>query len=144
GAAPPRSFDRKACLAFARGAVASVLGPAYAAADGFSTRVRLPDEPLLLVDRILDVEGTPGVLGPSRIVTEHDVREDAFYLDGGRAPTCIAIEAGQADLFLSSWLGIDLETRGERRYRLLDATVTFHRDLPRPGETVRYEIRIDR
>src|SRR5262249_50058920 len=40
--------------------------------------------------------------------------------------------------------GIDLRTRGLAVYRLLDAAVTFHRGLPRPGETVRYDIRIDR
>src|SRR5262249_28811816 len=50
----------------------------------------------------------------------------------------------QADLFLSGYLGIDLRTRGLAVYRLLDAVVTFHRGLPRPGETIRYDIHIDR
>ncbi|MBI3722776.1 type I polyketide synthase, partial [bacterium] len=116
----------------------------WAEADSFPTRVRLPDEPLMLVDRIVFVEGTPRSLSRGRVVTEHDVREGAWYLDLGRAPVWIAVECGQADLFLSGYLGIDLATRGERRYRLLDAVVTFHRDLPRPGEVVRYEIEIDR
>src|ERR1035437_3665130 len=59
-------------------------------------------------------------------------------------PMCITVEAGQADLFLSAWLGIDFETRGNRVYRLLDATVAMHRRLPTVGETIRYDIRIDR
>ena len=58
------------------------------------------------------------------------------------APPSIAIESGQADLFLAAYLGVDFHTKGRAVYRLLDAAVTFHRDLPRPGETVRYDIRI--
>lgn len=137
-------FDRSACLEFARGSAARVLGPEFAAVDRFPVRVRLPDEPLMLVDRILEIEGRKGSLGPGRIVTEHDVREDAWYLDGGRAPVSIAVEAGQADLFLCAWLGIDLVVQGRRAYRLLDAAVRFHRPLPAPGETVRYAIGIEK
>jgi 3-hydroxymyristoyl/3-hydroxydecanoyl-(acyl carrier protein) dehydratase len=143
GRTPP-AFDREHCLEFARGSAAKVLGPEFAAVDGFPARVRLPDEPLMLVDRILEIQGQKGTLGPGRIVTEHDVRAGAWYLDGGRAPVCISVEAGQADLFLCAWLGIDLAVRGRRTYRLLDATVAFHRDLPQPGETIRYVIDIDK
>nr|MDJ0668676.1 hypothetical protein [Desulfobacterales bacterium] len=85
-----------------------------------------------------------GRLGPGRIVTEHDVLPEAWYLDADRAPVCISVEAGQADLFLCSYLGIDLEVKGRRAYRLLDAAVTFHRGLPRPGEVIRYEIAIEK
>jgi 3-hydroxymyristoyl/3-hydroxydecanoyl-(acyl carrier protein) dehydratase len=106
--------------------------------------VRLPDEPLMLVDRILSIEGSKGSLGPGHIVTEHDVLADAWYLDGGHAPVCISVEAGQADLFLCSFLGIDRMVKGQRAYRLLDATVEFHRHLPVPGETIRYEIQIEK
>lgn len=137
-------LDRAQCLEFARGSIGAVLGPDFADADTYPTRVRLPDEPLMLCDRILSVEGAPHSMGPGALVTEHDVLPGAFYLDGGRAPICISVEAGQADLFLSAWLGIDHQVRGERRYRLLDATVRIHRDLPRVGETLRYHIRIRR
>jgi 3-hydroxymyristoyl/3-hydroxydecanoyl-(acyl carrier protein) dehydratase len=140
---PPRSLDRRQCLEFAVGSVARVLGPAYADLDALATRVRLPDEPLMLVDRILHIDGEPLSLGPGRVVTEHDVRPDVWYLDGGRAPTCIAVEAGQADLFLSGFLGIDRHTRGQAVYRLLDAVVTFHRGLPEVGRVLRYDIHID-
>jgi 3-hydroxymyristoyl/3-hydroxydecanoyl-(acyl carrier protein) dehydratase len=141
---PKPLFSRQECLEFARGSAARVLGPRFAAVDAYPARVRLPDEPLMLVDRILSIEAEKGRLGPGRIVTEHDVRADAWYLDGGRAPVCISVEAGQADLFLSAYMGIDLAVRGERTYRLLDATVRFHRGLPRPGDTIRYDIRIDK
>ncbi|OWY72684.1 hypothetical protein B7486_07170 [cyanobacterium TDX16] len=138
------AYSRELCLEFARGKVANVLGPEFGIIDGYRTRVRLPDEPLMLVDRIMSVEGTKGVLGPGRVVTEHDVLPGAWYLDSDRCPICITVEAGQADLFLSGYLGIDFVAKGVRSYRLLDATVTFHRGLPRPGETIHYDIRIDR
>jgi len=140
---PVRSLDRAACLEFARGSVGRVLGPQYAEADAFPTRVRLPDEPLMLVDRILQIEGEPLSMTHGRVVTEHDIRAGAWYLDSGRIPTCIAVEAGQADLFLSGFLGIDFHTRGRSMYRLLDARVCFHRGLPGAGEVIRYDIRID-
>ncbi|HVS39692.1 MAG TPA: beta-ketoacyl synthase N-terminal-like domain-containing protein, partial [Gemmataceae bacterium] len=142
--APTRALDRAACLEFAVGSIARVLGPAYAAADSFPTRVRLPDEPLMLVDRITELEGEPLSLTCGRVVTEHDVRPDAWYLDAGRLAACVAIEAGQADLFLSGWLGVDFRTRGLAVYRLLNATVTFHGGLPNPGQLLRYDIHIDR
>jgi 3-hydroxymyristoyl/3-hydroxydecanoyl-(acyl carrier protein) dehydratase/3-oxoacyl-(acyl-carrier-protein) synthase len=137
-------LDRAACLEFATGSIGHVLGPDFAAVDAHPTRVRLPDEPLMLVDRILAVEGRPRSLTAGRVVTEHDILGGAWYLGAGRIPTCIAVEAGQADLFLSAYLGIDIQTRGRAVYRLLDAGVTFHRGLPGPGEVIRYDIHIDR
>jgi len=141
---PKPAFDRHMCMEFAVGSVARMLGPQFAEADSFPTRVRLPDEPLMLVDRIMSVEGEPRSMTHGRVITEHDVHPGAWYLDGGRIPTCIAVEAGQADLFLSGYLGIDFITRGLAVYRLLDAVVTFHRGLPGPGETIHYDIRIER
>ncbi len=138
------AFTRDQCLEFATGSVANVLGPDFAAVDTHPTRVRLPSEPLMLVDRIVSIEGQPCSLTAGRLVTEHDVRPNAWYLDGDRAPVCIAVEAGQADLFLCAYLGIDKAVKGRRVYRLLDASVIFHRDLPLPGETIRYRIEIEK
>lgn len=137
-------FDRDLCQEIATGSIARVLGPAFAPVDQFPTRVRFPDGPLLLVDRIVEIEGEPRSLTRGRIVTEHDVTEGRWYLGEGHIPTSIAIEAGQADLFLSGYLGIDFITKGLAVYRLLDAAVTFHRSLPEPGATIRYDIRIER
>ena len=50
--APP-AFTRDMCMEFAVGSAAKVLGPEFAAVDTYPVRVRLPDEPLMLVDRIL-------------------------------------------------------------------------------------------
>lgn len=142
--APPRALDREQCLTFATGRIGDVLGPMFAAVDAHPTRVRLPAEPLMLVDRVTHIDAEPLSMSSGRVVTEHDVREGSWYLDGGRIPTCVAVEAGQADLFLSAYLGIDFETKGHAVYRLLDATVTFHDRLPQVGQTIRYDIRIDR
>jgi PfaB family protein len=138
------AYSREQCMEFATGSVAKVLGPEFAIVDTYKARVRLPDEPLMLVDRVLSVEGEKASLGSGRVVTEHDVHAGAWYLDGNRAPVCISVEAGQADLFLCAYLGIDLMVKGERTYRLLDATVKFHRGLPRPGDVIRYEIEIEK
>jgi PfaB family protein len=138
------AFSKDDCMEFAVGSVAKVFGSEFEVVDTYPARVRLPDEPLMLVDRVLSITGEKRSLKNGSIVTEHDVLADAWYLDGNRAPVCISVEAGQADLFLSSYLGIDHVLKGQRTYRLLDATVTFFRGLPQPGETIRYEIQIEK
>lgn len=137
-------LDRQGCLEFARGRISRALGSAWAAVDTYPTRVRLPDEPLMLVDRVPHIEGTPRQPGPGRIVTEHDLHYQRWYLDNQRIPAALAIESGQADLLLSAYLGIDFYTQGLALYRLLDATVTFHRSLPEPEAVLSYDIRIER
>ncbi|HBE88255.1 MAG TPA: type I polyketide synthase, partial [Elusimicrobia bacterium] len=137
-------MDRAQCMEFAVGSIAKVLGPAFAEADTYPTRVRLPGEPLMLVDRIISVKGEAGSLKSGNVVTEHDILPGAWYLDCGRIPTCIAVEAGQADLFLCGYLGIDSRTRGLAMYRLLDAEVTVHRGMPLPGRAITYDINIER
>ncbi len=137
-------FTKEMCMEFATGTASAVLGEKFKIIDSYPVRVRLPDAPLMLVDRIMEIKGEMLSLKSGTIITQHDVKEKAWYLDGGRAPVSISIEAGQADLFLCSWLGIDHAVKGKRRYRLLDAKVTFHRTLPIPGETIEYRITIDR
>jgi len=137
-------FTKQMCMEFAIGSAAAVLGEKFKIVDSYPVRVRLPDSPLMLVDRIMEIRGEMLSLKSGTIVTQHDVKKNAWYLDGGRAPVSISIEAGQADLFLCSWLGIDHAVKGKRRYRLLDAKVTFHRPLPLPGETIEYRIKIER
>jgi 3-hydroxymyristoyl/3-hydroxydecanoyl-(acyl carrier protein) dehydratase/malonyl CoA-acyl carrier protein transacylase len=143
GSDVPRSLTFEQCCAFAAGKVGDALGPLFAGADSFPTRVRLPDGPLQLVDAITRIEGEPRSMTSGLVVTTHTVRANRWYLENGRIPTAISVEAGQADLFLSGFLGIDFETRGLAVYRLLDAVVSFHRGLPKVGETVTYDIRID-
>ena len=141
--AVPRSLSFEQCTEYAVGKIGRVLGSLFAEADEFPTRVRLPEGPLMLVDRVLSIEGEPKSMARGRVVTDHTVHPRRWYLDNGRCPTSITVEAGQADLFLAGFLGIDFQTKGLAVYRLLDAVVTFHRELPRVGERIEYDIRID-
>jgi acyl transferase domain-containing protein/3-hydroxymyristoyl/3-hydroxydecanoyl-(acyl carrier protein) dehydratase len=137
-------YDREMCMELAIGSIARVFGPQFADVDTYPVRVRLPDDPYMLVDRITVLEAEPLSMKTGRIVTEHDVLPDAWYLDSGRAATCVAIESGQADLLLSGYLGADFENKGEAMYRLLDSEVRFHNGLPRPGEIMEFDITIHR
>ena len=138
------SMSWEQCLSFAKGSVADAMGTRFAPIDTYPSRVRLPDEPLLLVHRVIRIEGEPCSMTSGRVVTEHDVRADAWYLDQGAIPLAVSVEAGQADMLLAGWLGIDFHTKGLANYRLLDAEVTFHGPRPTPGSTIVYDIRVDR
>ena len=83
------------------------------------------------------------MLADKKIWTETDVRADSWFLREGRVPAGILIEAGQADLFLISYLGADFLNRDERKYRMLSCDVTFHGDLPKAGDTLYYDIHVD-
>ena len=146
--APPETgpwFDRAQLEYLAYGRLSDLFGPLFAAQDADRRQTRMPGPPLLLADRVLGIDAAPGRLGTGTIWTETDVRHDSWYLDpAGRMPPGLVVEAGQADLLLISWLGADLHNRGERVYRLLGSDVTFHGPPPRPGDTLRFEIRVVR
>ncbi|CAN5297000.1 hypothetical protein BH11PLA2_BH11PLA2_40630 [soil metagenome] len=143
GVDTPRSLTLEQCKLFATGKIGDILGPLFAEIDNYPTRVRLPDGPLMLVDRVLKIEGEPKSLTNGRVITDHTVHANRWYLDAGRCPTSVTVESGQADLFLAGFLGIDFQTKGLAVYRLLDAVVTFHRGLPGVGERIEYDIHID-
>jgi PfaB family protein len=147
--APPKApgviFDEADLLEFATGSVAKVFGPEFEVVDGYACRVRLPAPPYHFVTRVTAISGKPGVLEPAKITTEYDVPADAWYAVDGGVPPAVTVEAGQCDLLLVSYLGIDfLRNKGERSYRLLDSSLIFHGPLPHTGQTLRYEISIDR
>ncbi|MFE0461787.1 hypothetical protein ACFW1A_21310, partial [Kitasatospora sp. NPDC058965] len=137
-------WDQADLLEFATGSLAQVFGPGFAEVDGYAKRVRLPAPPYHFVTRVTGLRAETGVYQPSFIRTEYDVPEDAWYTVDGGVPPAVAIEAGQCDLLLISYLGIDFRNKGERVYRLLDSTLVFHGDLPRAGQTLRYDISINR
>ncbi|MFI1186280.1 beta-ketoacyl synthase N-terminal-like domain-containing protein [Streptomyces californicus] len=138
-------FDEADLLEFATGSVAKAFGrPEFAEIDAFRARVRLPAPPYHFATRVTALDARPGVLEPARITTEYDVPEGAWYAVDGGVPPAVTVEAGQCDLLLVSFLGIDFRNRGERVYRLLDSSLIFHGGLPRTGQTLRYDISIDR
>jgi 3-hydroxymyristoyl/3-hydroxydecanoyl-(acyl carrier protein) dehydratase len=137
-------WDEDALLEFASGKIANVFGKPYAIIDTYARRVRLPMPPYLLVSRVTCLEAERGHFQPSFMQTEYDIPQDAWYAVDGQIPVSIAVESGQCDLLLISYLGIDFENEGQRVYRLLDCTLTFLGDLPMVGETLRYDIHINR
>ncbi|MFC8516861.1 beta-ketoacyl synthase N-terminal-like domain-containing protein [Streptomyces sp. NPDC057257] len=136
-------WDERDLLEFAVGKVGNVFGPRFARIDGYDRRVRLPAPPYLFATRVTQLDAEPGEFRPSFIRTEYDVPEDAWYAVDGQVPPAVTIEAGQCDLLLISYLGADFTNRGQRVYRLLDSSLSFVGDLPRTGQTLRYDIWID-
>lgn len=143
GSAPAPRFDRTQLEVHAGGRVSEVFGPGFAFQDDFPRQVRMPLPPLLLADRVMQLEGEPLSMGKGSIITATDVGSQDWYLHRGRMPAGVMIEAGQADLMLISWLGVDRLNRGERVYRLLGCELTYHGDLPRRGDTLRFDIHLD-
>jgi len=127
----------------AGGKISEIFGPLFVKQDQYPVQVRMPMPPLLLATRVTGIDALPGSMKRGTVWTETDVESDAWYLHHGRMPAGIMIESGQADLFLISYLGIDFLNRGERCYRLLGCEMTFHRSLPKPGETLCYDIHVD-
>ena len=140
--APTALWDKEQLKIHSSGRIADLFGEQFASQENRQVQCRMPEPPLLLADRVLGIDAAPGVLGTGTIWTETDVVADAWYLNGGFMPTGFMIESGQADLMLISYMGIDLITSDDRAYRLLGCTLTYHGDLPSPGDTLRYEIRI--
>ncbi|MFT7646937.1 MAG: acyl transferase domain-containing protein/3-hydroxymyristoyl [Candidatus Poriferisodalaceae bacterium] len=135
-------WDKEQLRIHSSGRISELFGPTFEAQDRFDLQCRMPEPPLLLADRVTGLLAEPGVLGKGTIWTETDVEAGAWYLNNGHMPAGFMIESGQADLMLISYMGIDLLNQGERAYRLLGCTLTYHGDLPAPGETLEYEIRI--
>jgi acyl transferase domain-containing protein/3-hydroxymyristoyl/3-hydroxydecanoyl-(acyl carrier protein) dehydratase len=136
-------FDRGQLEIHAGGRISGLFGPEFAAQDRHVRQVRMPLPPLLLADRVVGLAAEPASMGKGTIWTETDVTWDSWYLHQGHMPAGVMIEAGQADLMLISYLGVDLLNRGERVYRLLGCELTYHGDLPRAGDTLRFGIHVD-
>ncbi|KAF2775149.1 beta-ketoacyl synthase [Streptomyces sp. OM5714] len=148
GQAPPADrpvlWDENDLREFARGRVAPVFGPRFAEVDGYARRCRLPEPPYHFVTRVTRLNAETGRFEPSEITTEYDVPTGAWYTVDGLVPCAVTIEAGRCDMLLISYLGIDFRNRGERVHRLLDSRLVFHGGLPREGQTLRHDIKIDR
>ncbi|MBU3914020.1 3-hydroxyacyl-[acyl-carrier-protein] dehydratase FabA, partial [bacterium] len=136
-------WDEKDLLEFAGGKIANVFGKEYEIIDSYKYRVRLPLPPYLLVNRVTKIDAKRGEFKPSTLTTEYDISKDAWYCVDGQIPWAIASEAGQCDLLLISYLGIDFSSKGDRYYRLTDYTMTFMDELPKAGDVLRYDIHID-
>ena len=137
------TFDRAQLEIHAAGRISAIFGEQFAAQDSFHRQVRMPTPPLLLADRITGLAAAPGSMGQGTIWSETEVPATAWYLHQGHMPAGIMIEAGQADLMLISWMGVDFHNRAERVYRLLGCELTYHGGLPGVGDTLAYDIHLD-
>ncbi len=138
-----RSWTRAELEIDAGGKISEIFGPLFEQQDEYTVQVRMPMPPLLLATRVTGIDALPGSMKRGTVWTETDVESDAWYLHQGRMPAGVMIESGQADLFLISYLGVDFLNKGERCYRLLGCEMTFYRSLPKPGETLCYDIHVD-
>ncbi len=136
-------FDEADILEFATGKIARVFGEEYAIIDTYPRRVRLPMPPYLFLSRVTKLEAERGRYEPCSIETEYDIPHDAWYIVDGQVPATIVIEASHANMFLISYLGIDLQNQGQRVYRALNGDVTFFGELPRAGDTLRCRVDIE-
>lgn len=140
---PGPKFSRTDLEVLASGKISSIFGDWFKPLDQYERLIRMPEPPLLLADRVTGIAAEPGSFGTGTMWTETDVLPNAWYLHHNRMPAAIMVEAGQADLLLISWLGLDFFNQGERVYRLLGSEVTFYGGLAKPGETLCYEIHVD-
>ncbi|MBB4008675.1 beta-ketoacyl synthase N-terminal-like domain-containing protein [Allorhizobium taibaishanense] len=137
-------FDEQDLLTYATGKVADVLGPQFASIDANPVRVRLPAPPYFFVSRVISTTAEFGKYERCSMVTEYDIPADAWYLTDGQMSPGVASESGQAVLLLVALLGIDFKNKGVRKYRLLDGQLKFMGRLPRAGDTLRFDIVIER
>ena len=136
-------FTKEDLIEFSEGKIGSVFGAEYNVIDQYKRRVMLPMDPYLLVSRVTGLEAKLGEYKPSTMQTEYDIPYNSGYATDTQIPWAVSVESGQCDLMLISYLGIDLENKGDYVYRLLDCTLEFNDDLPFEGQTLRYDISIN-
>ena len=136
-------FNKEDLIEFSEGKIGNVFGAEYNVIDQYKRRVMLPMDPYLLVSRVTGLNAKLGEYKPSTMQTEYDIPYNSGYATDTQIPWAVSVESGQCDLMLISYLGIDLENKGDYVYRLLDCTLTFTDDLPFEGQTLRYDISIN-
>ena len=136
-------FTKEDLIEFSEGKIGNVFGAEYNVIDQYKRRVMLPMDPYLLVSRVTGLDAKLGEFKPSTMQTEYDIPYNSGYATDTQIPWAVSVESGQCDLMLISYLGIDLENKGDYVYRLLDCTLNFIDDLPFEGQTLRYDISIN-
>lgn len=138
---PGPKWGRKELEILASDKISRIMGPQFEPIDQYSPIVRMPMPPLLLADRVLGIDAEPlSMSSTGKLWTESVVEEDNWYLHHGHVPPGIALEMGQADLLLISWLGVDLENKGEKVYRLLGIDAIAYRGPLKIGERMIVDI----
>lgn len=126
---------------FAEGDIVKCLGQDYAVYKGRRSP-RIPNGDLLLMSRIMTIQGQPGQLAQkANIASEYDVPQDAWYINEnvkGQLPISICLEiALQPCGFLSAFLGTPLRfPEVDFFFRNLDGQVLFTRPVDARGKTI--------
>lgn len=147
GKGPCALFDKADLQAFATGSAAQCLGPAYAVYEG-RRMPRIPNGDLLLMSRIVDVDGDQGVVQPgASLVSEYDVPADAWFYQQNAYPTlpyAVLMEiALQPCGFLSAYLGSTLRyPETDFYFRNLDGTGQLLAVPNLRGQTVTNRVQI--
>ncbi len=138
---PGPKWGRRELEILASDRISKIMGPQFEPIDQYEPIVRMPMPPLLLADSVLGIAAEPlSMSSQGKLWTESVVEEDNWYLHHGHVPPGIALEMGQADLLLISWLGVDLENRGQKVYRLLGIDAIPYRGPLKIGERMIVDI----
>jgi PfaB family protein len=136
-------FDEVDLLEMACGKLSNVFGDEFKEVDGFAKCTRIPMPPYLFMSRVTKIEGAErGRFEECTIETEYDSPADAWYSWGGSMPMAVAIEASHSNIFLMSYLGIDLKCKGDRVYRALGGTIACYGELPSVGQTIHCKVKV--
>lgn len=116
------------------------LGPEFAANTGRKA-TRPPDGGLLLMDRVMEINATRGVLDRGTQRTEYDSHADSwYYQDTANAsmPNCVYMETSlQSALMLGYWAGPTLKMPDETvSLRNLGGTATVLREVDLRDKTI--------
>jgi PfaB family protein len=130
-------FTREQVVAHGLGTPSELWGPDYACFDKDRRMARLPNGPYLLMDRVTQVGMPPRTLKAGGwLVGEYDVPRDAWYFTASDHPTMpfsVLLEVFlQPCGFLCSYVGSDLRSQADRRFRNLGGHAVLNRDVT-PG-----------
>ena len=104
-------------MEFATGSIGLSMGTEWQEIDAHPTRVRLPDEPLMLVDRILSLPRRSPIHDqrPGRHRTRRTARSPGTSTTAGSRPASVSKPVKPTSSF-PAYLGIDFETSGLAMY----------------------------
>ena len=141
-------FSKDQLEDFASGNVELCFGIDYAVYRG-RRLPRIPNGDLLLMSRIIDIDGTRGVFdNEPRLVAEFDVADDAWFFtgesDANVPPYAVLMEiALQPCGFLSAYLGSTLATpHMDYYFRNLDGRGQLLSDCNVRGKTIRNSVKL--
>lgn len=135
-------FDKNWLAEFATGDIVKCLGQEFGIYQNRRSP-RIPNGDLLLMSRILSIQGNRGEFNPpTQISAESDIPSNAWFFDGtvnGDIPISIMLEiALQPCGVLSAWLGTQLRyPTVDFFFRNLDGDVQFSRKIDLRGKTIR-------